>query len=275
MRFRAIIQARLMSSRLPKKVLEPIGTKSILEHIASRLDAVAPLGVETLFAIAEGDAPELKEYLTEKKLAWTAGSDFNVLERFIKAANDLNDTDFVIRLTGDNPFPDISQLAKLITYLKNNSHDYAYTAELPLGMGSEVIRVNALRSIALRSKMLDVSEESPIRAHHQEHVTIFIRENPHLYDILPFRLDPAFSEEGAKTRVKGIRLTIDEQADLQVCRKVFSHFEKLGQPHFGALEIIQTAKNFPEMFQENLQVVQKSAQSVDHRTLMLPTQPAS
>lgn len=267
MRFRAIVQARLQSSRLPRKVLEKIGQWTILEHIAGRLATLEGAGVETVFAIAEGEPSDLADFLREKGFNCHTGADFDVLHRYLGAAADLADNDYIIRLTGDNPFPDKDQLAMLLQYIRRHPIDYAYTADLPLGMGSEAIRVNALRSIRLRAEPLASGSESVIKMHHREHVTTFIRENPHLYDILPFRLDVTISEAAARDRVRGIRLTVDEAADLAVCREVFTHFNRLGNPHFGAVDVIQLAKNIPEMFAGNAQIQQKPAQSVDERAL--------
>jgi len=265
MRFRAIVQARLMSSRLPRKVLEKIGSLTVLEHIAARLETLQGAGVETVFALAEDEPPELAEFLRDRGFNCSVGATYDVLKRYIDASADLDDQDFVLRLTGDNPFPDREQIARLVHFARSHSLDYGHTADLPLGMGAELVRVNALRSIWLRAEPGSAGTESTVKMHHREHVTVFIRENPHLYEIYPLRLDDTLSEEAARERIRGIRLTIDEAEDLEVCRRVFSHFERLGMPHFGATEIIQLAKNSPEMFSGNASVRQKSANSVDER----------
>ncbi|GAB4426084.1 MAG: hypothetical protein OHK0011_07510 [Turneriella sp.] len=273
MRFRAIIQARLASSRLPRKVLEKIGSQTVLEHIAARLATLEGAGVETAFALADEEPTELADFLRQRGYCVSTGATYDVLKRYIEASADLADQDFVLRLTGDNPFPDKDQLARLVHYARSHSPDYGYTADLPLGMGAELIRVNALRSIWLRTEPGNAGAESVIKPHHREHVTVFIRENPHLYEIYPLRLDETISEEAAKERVRGIRLTIDETADLEVCRRVFMHFDRLSKPHFGAIEVIQLAKNNPEMFAGNAAIVQKSALSVDERAMSTARRP--
>lgn len=272
MRFRAIIQARLSSSRLPRKVLEKIGSLTILEHIAARLATLEAAGVETTFALAEDETTELADFLGNRGFSYSIGAAYDVLRRYIDASADLSDQDFVLRLTGDNPFPDKDQLARLVHYARQHPIDYGYTADLPLGMGAELIRVNALRSIWLRTGP-GGQPESSIKPHHREHVTVFIRENPHLYEIYPLRLDETLSEEAARERVRGIRLTVDEPPDLEVCRRLFDHFDRLSNPHFGALEVIQLAKNAPEMFSGNAGVRQRSAQSVDARATSITHRP--
>ena len=262
MRIRALVQARLKSERLPGKVLEKIGNLAIVEHIASRAATLEGAGVETVFAVAdEGPTMNLADFLTERGLKCFTGHATNVLKRYVDASADLDPADYVIRMTADNPFVDKDQLARLVQRLKTNPVDYGYTADLPLGMGAEMIRVEALRSVMLRDTPLTLGGEAGLRDHHREHVTIFIRENPHLYEIYPLRLDDTISKEAAKLRVRGIRMTVDEAADLEVARRVFAHFERRGMPHFGALDVIQLAKNSPDTLAGNQDVAQRSAQS--------------
>jgi len=265
MKVRALVQARLQSERLPGKVLDKIGQFTILEHIARRLKLLEGAGVEVFFAIADEGEPRLGDFLRERGLSYYSGDIHNVLKRFTDAAADLADHDYVIRATGDNPFIDQTELAKLIHQARTRSFDYGHTADLPLGMGVEMVRVNALRSVMMRAHPLRENDVSELKAHHTEHVTTYIRENPHLYDIYAQRLDDTFSTEGARERVRGIRVTIDERADLEVCRRVYAHFERRGKTDFTALDLIELAKNDPAMLKGNEAVVQKAATTFDTR----------
>lgn len=266
MRIKALVQARLSSSRLPRKVLEKIGETTLMEHIADRLATLEGAGVELFFAIADEADSALRDHLTDKGLNFIVGPETDVLRRFYDAAGDLADSDYVIRATGDNPFPDQEQLGMLIGHVRKNSVDYAYTAGLPLGMGTEIIRVNALRSMMLRAQPLTPGGETGLQQHHTEHVTPYIRENAHLYEIYPQPLDSTVNEADAQARVAGIRLTIDEPADLEVARRVFMHFSRLGKPRFTSLDVIQLKKNNPEMLAGNDGVTQRDMRSVDART---------
>jgi spore coat polysaccharide biosynthesis protein SpsF len=265
MRIRALVQARLGSGRLPAKVMAEIGGKTILEHIADRLQKLAGMGVETLFALAAEQDTSLQTFLQERGHQFITGDEKNVLKRYVNGATDLDSKDLVVRVTGDNPFVDQSQLGALLLRMTDFGYDYGHTADLPLGMGSEVIRVDALRSIFFRSVPASPDEPSPILPHHEEHVTTFIRENPHLYNIYSMRLDDSVSSEAAKLRVAGLRMTIDEPEDLAVARRVFEHFNRLGNPLFGALDVIQLGKNNPDMVAGNGHIRQNSATSVDAR----------
>lgn len=265
MRIKALVQARLNSSRLKNKVLEKIGEKTLIEHIAERLGRLSGAGIELCFAIANEADSALRDHLSEKGLEFFAGDEKNVLKRYSDAAADLSDSDYVIRATADNPFPDHEQLGRLVAHVRHSPIDYGFTAHLPLGMGTEIIRVNALRSMMIRALPLTPGGESGLQDHHTEHVTPYIRENAHLYNIYPQPLDETVSDEAAKARVAQIRLTIDEPADLEVARRVFTHFNRLGKPHFTAVDVIHLKKNNPEMLAGNENIHQRDARSVDPR----------
>lgn len=255
----------MASERLPGKVLKKIGNLTILEHISRRFANLEGANVSLHFALAQEADSTLPEFLSNLGLSYSEGDVHDVLQRYLDATTDLDEHDYVIRVTGDNPFPDKDELARLIAKIKKRPVDYAHTVHLPLGMGSEMIRVNALRSIKLRAQPLIDGSESPIKLHHREHVTVFVRENPHLYEIYKQPLDETFSEDLAKERVKGIRMTVDEPEDLIVATRVYEHFDRLGRPLFGAADVIQLAKNSPEMLSGNAHVAQKTALSVDSR----------
>ena len=251
MKFRAIVQARLASTRLPDKILEKIGSLSILEHIAQRVKKIESAGIELVFAIPENEIEALAPFFSERGLIFATGSERDVLARYLAASADLTENDYVIRLTGDNPFLDHEMLGKIIERLKNEPVDFIHTADCPLGMGTEIVSIPALRSQKFRD----------LKDHHLEHVTTFIKENPHLYEIQPVRLDETASADLAQNRIAGIRMTIDEPLDLTTARAVYSHFEHLGKPLFTSRDVILLKKNFPELLSANLAVAQKSSTS--------------
>ena len=107
MRTRAgiILQARLGSSRLPRKALAAIAGQTILEHCLRRLmfAGVAPV------VLATTDRPEdqaLAAVAQHLGASVFRGDADDVLGRFVAAAEAF-DFDHVVRATGDNPGVDI------------------------------------------------------------------------------------------------------------------------------------------------------------------------
>ena len=97
MRVGISIQARLGSKRLPKKVLLPIGDKTILEHIYERLLAVYE--ADSVYVCgAEGCT-----YVPGLRTSY--GSENNLISRHLTAALQ-RDVDAIVRITADCLFHD-------------------------------------------------------------------------------------------------------------------------------------------------------------------------
>lgn len=247
MKVQCIIQARTNSKRLPEKVLLPIGEKPLLKHILDRLKKISFANFSVVLAIPNGD-DKLVNFAKENSIKFCEGDEHNVLERFFAASNDLDPKDFVIRLTADNPFLDYQILNQILNQLKELNADYIYPRGLPLGMGFEVIRCEALHS----QKFYDLKE------HHKEHVTTFIKENPHLYEILPVGFGPLYHPERDFEEKIPVRLTIDEHLDWEMAKKTYNHFSRVGNPYFIARDVVELYRHWPDFFSLNQNVQQKS-----------------
>ena len=168
-----IIQARMGSTRLPKKVLKKIGDKNLLEHILFRL---SKLKREVKVVIATSDLSkddELEEFCDDTNTICFRGSEQNVLERYYLCAKEHNFS-HVVRLTGDNPFVDIEELDNLIDLHINLHSDYSRSfSVLPKGVGSEIFTFDALELSYINGK----------KEGHLEHVNEYIEENEDKFTI--------------------------------------------------------------------------------------------
>ena len=78
----AIIQARLTSTRLPRKVLKEFKGMSVIEIVVERLKQSKNLD-EIIVAIPDNkENDDLKQLLKSKKIKFFAGSENDVLDRF-------------------------------------------------------------------------------------------------------------------------------------------------------------------------------------------------
>lgn len=242
----AFIQARLGSHRLPRKVLAKLPLTldhsiTILEHIYGRLVRVIPKD-QIVFLIPESDE-ELKEFILLKGWNCFAGDLDNVHDRFLQAGKFYN-SDVILRITGDNPFIDLSSIESILEswiYAYNNSLpiDLVYTSPLPLGMGIESFSFVSLNAFP----------EDP-KDYHKEHVSIHIKEEPSKFRIIkiPSGIDANFS---------GIRMTVDEEKDFTTLSEV-SYFLLQSKSivcnsmnEVGAKEIINCRNSHPTLFQKN------------------------
>jgi spore coat polysaccharide biosynthesis protein SpsF len=195
-----ILQARMGSSRLPGKVLAPLGDRSVLAQCIARLTA-AQVGE---VVVATTTRPEDEAIVAEARAAGVAvvrGSVDDVLGRFVHAASGWTGP-YVIRATADNPFVDIDGAARLLRQLDAGA-DYAIEEGLPVGAAVEAMRVETLREAGTLASS----------AYEREHVTPFIRQS---VDRFMVRSTPAPLE----LRRPALRLTVDTRQDLQFVRSL-------------------------------------------------------
>jgi len=196
-----ILQARMGSTRLPGKILMPIGNKALLDHILCRLNRLRHFA-KTVIATSDTSGDDIvASFCIERAVACFRGSDSNVLDRYYQCATSYGFR-HIIRLTGDNPFPDIEELDNLIDLHLVSGADYANSfASLPIGVGTEILTLAALERSWREGK-------SP---HHIEHVNEYILENPQIFKT-------AILSVTADKYRPDIRLTVDTMEDYkQAC----------------------------------------------------------
>ena len=164
--FRVVLQARTNSSRLPAKVLLPLGGHPLAVLAASR---VARDGGDVVVAIPEGAQDDLlARALAAAGLKTVRGPLEDVLGRFLLATRDMDPQGIVVRMTCDNPLPDAGFVEAVVENYHGAQVRYlAYGNDgqwLPYGLSAEVFRVADLRAAA-------GSDDPYVR----EHVTPSIR----------------------------------------------------------------------------------------------------
>lgn len=191
-----IIQARMGSSRLPGKVLRPIGPYPLLGHVTGRL---ARLSKSWPFVVATSvDAKDdpIIAWCQQQGVANFRGSENDVLSRYVQCAHHFG-FEQIVRLTADNPFTDIEELERLVLHHLEGGFDYTHSfGMMPLGVGAEVFTRDAL----LRSH---AEGQAP---NHREHVNEYIQENPGIFRI-------GVLDVPAEKRAPELRLTVDTEED--------------------------------------------------------------
>lgn len=262
--FFAFIQARTTSSRLPKKVLKEIPENSgltILDHIYGRLLQILP-AANIVYLIPDTDI-ELEEFLKKRNYQYHKGSESDVRERFILAAERFN-AENIIRLTGDNPFIDIEHIELLINTLTGSNYDIASFKDLPIGTGVEVFT---------RASLLKEPPEG-LLDRHREHVSLHIKESA---SSKFYKFDSLLTAE-EKAKLPFMRITIDEEPDFQFCTWLLENLKQIN-PYFGVKEIFSLYGKNPEGFKINEKVEQitfkvKEPITSSHRITILYADPA-
>lgn len=163
---RIVIQARTSSSRLPGKVLLPIGGMPIAVLIARRFQR---FNMDVVVATSQDPSDDILVLELERAGVPVVRGDLrHVLGRYGMATADMADHDLCVRITADNVFPDGRFVARLIEAFDQSGADYLNSSNrLPYGLAAEIFTVNALR---------DAISEA-VDDYDIEHVTPWIKRN--------------------------------------------------------------------------------------------------
>jgi spore coat polysaccharide biosynthesis protein SpsF len=212
------------STRLPGKVLLPIGDHPLLGHIVRRLTRLqnhAQIVIATSTALGD-DA--VAAYCRQADVSCFRGDELDVLGRYYQCAIHYG-FEHVARLTGDNPFVDVEELDRLIDVHLRSGVDYTSSiAYLPIGTGAEIFTFSALSKCHSYGQM----------AHHREHVNEYILENKYLFSTKNLRI-PADKQR------PDVRLTVDTPDDY---RKVCRIIEVLADDFVQTTDAIAIADRF-------------------------------
>lgn len=209
-----VIQARLGSTRLPKKVLLSI-TKcdNLLQLIVNKLRRLnLPVVVATTDNIKDD---ELVTFLETNQIDYYRGEEQNVLKRFTDTADHFG-FDRVIRVCADNPFIDIPYLSQLLDLwdFEIDYFSYSYDGKPVIlshfGVFAECVSIAALKNVE-QSKNVDRLA--------LEHVTYGVYTNGDMYRTKLIDLTDSLR------RFDGIRLTIDTDEDYENILKIVKELD--------------------------------------------------
>ena len=241
----AIVQARLGSLRLPRKVLRPVTGEPMIGLMLRRLRRSSRLDRVVLATSDDSINDPLATYANSLGVHVFRGDEHDVLDRFYHAALAV-DASVIVRLTGDCPLVDPAVVDELIKLYFDSGVDYASNVSprsFPIGLDAEVFSMAALTR----------AQETATSQDQREHVTVLLRESGQFSTANLCWPDNHSTE----------RWTVDEPEDLVVIENVFQHFYP--QIDFSWLEVLALRQSKPTLFDANLAV------SHEGRTL-LPSQ---
>lgn len=157
----AIVQARMNSSRLPGKILEPLDGRPALDMLVRRVRLARTVSE---LVIATTDDPlddPVASLADEAGIACFRGGEEDVLGRYVGAAA-LTDSPIIVRITGDCPLIDPGVLDQVVDRLAADaSADYASNVEprrYPWGLDVEAFTRSTLDELDGLSRSADERE---------------------------------------------------------------------------------------------------------------------
>jgi len=231
MKIVAIVQARMRSTRLPNKVMKPIGGRPMIELLLERLAHSAELDqIVVATSTCEWNQP-LADHVEKLGYVCVRGSEEDVLDRFVTATRQVG-ADVVVRITGDCPLVDAGLVDAAINQFSSEGVDYlsnAAIASYPDGLDIEVFSAAALER---------AGQEAQDNFDH-EHVTPYLRR-------------PGLFMTGAMINAQDLssmRWTVDEPVDFEVISQIFDHFAP--EILFPWTEVVNLVHENPDLFALN------------------------
>lgn len=199
----AIVQCRISSTRLPRKILLDLNGEPIIKHVADRLKKSKKIEKIIIATTFEEEDDEICKWCDKESLEYFRGETENVLSRYYHCANNFKATN-IVRVTSDCPLIDPKIIDKTIELFIKEKLDYASNnlkKTFPHGMDVEVFTFKAL----------EVAYINATKTIEKEHVTQFIRQRPEQFKLNNFSSNKDLSD---------IRVTIDEKEDLILIKKI-------------------------------------------------------
>jgi len=224
----AILQARMTSSRLPRKVLMDVEGMPMIGRQLERVKKSKLVNEIVVATSVDSSDDELVDYVEDFGVIVQRGPLKDVLQRFIEVL-DVYDFRDVVRLTADCPLADSDVIDGTIEMYLNCNFDYVSNTQVrtfPRGLDVEVFNNRVLREVAK-------NDESAMS---REHVTYGIYTRADLYSIANFSQKPSFAD---------FRWTVDTQEDLDFVRNVYKNLYP-ANANFCQGEILKWLEQFPE-----------------------------
>lgn len=233
-----IAQARMGSTRLPGKVMMDLAGRPVIDHVIERAQRARKADSLIIATpdLAE-DAP-LVAHVRALGVDVVTGSADDVLARYVKAARESR-ADVVVRVTCDCPLLDPGIVDEVIEAFYATGADYCSNTlkrTYPIGVDTEVFTAESLFT----------AEAEATEQQQREHVTPFLYQHPER-----FKLHNVEAPEWAHR--PELRLTVDEQADLDLVREIV----KLAGPAADLGEVLAVLDANPGLADRNAGVAHR------------------
>ena len=223
-----LVAVRMKSTRLPHKALLVIEGKSVIEHLLERVRAARLPSTVVLCTSTHPDDAILIDMAQKAGTKWYAGSEEDVMARFLGAAQQ-ESLDIIVRATGDNPLTDPHYIDLAIARLLDTGADYVRAAGMPVGTFCEVFTKKALAK----------AHRLAIDPNYSEYMSFYFWNNPDVFKIETLACD-------ADVMRPKYRLTVDERADLKLMRAIYGRLYHGGQI-FTLKEVVDLLDSEPNL----------------------------
>lgn len=207
-----IIQARLGSTRFPKKILSSVNlSDSVLSFGIKQIQQSTLIDKLIIATTNLPEDDELVNYIKKLNITAFRGNSVDVLDRYYQCAKKFSFS-IIVRITSDCPLIDPIIMDEVISNFLNNKNSFDYASNVhpqrtfPHGSDVEIFTFEALETAWKEAK----------KSSEREHVT------PYLYNNQKFKL----FNHTSKNDLSDFRWTIDYFEDLELVKEIISKIQK-------------------------------------------------
>ena len=236
----AIIEARLGSKRLPRKLLIKTNNKPILKILIDRVKRINQIDDIIIATSNQKIDDELQKFAKKNKIRCFRGSEENVLQRVTKAASKYN-ADAILQVSGDSIFLDSEISDQMISIYKKNKVDVVvdYWNSFPSGINATILSKKALNLSMRYSKNI-------------ESVSDYIFKNTKKFKTIYYYPKPS-------EFFPNLNLCLDEYKDLLIIKKFINSDKK---NNYTCSQIVSLAKKNLNWLNLNSSVKRRSKKNI-------------
>lgn len=229
-----LIQARMNSTRLPKKIMLSVCGKPLLYRMYERVSRSRYANNVAIITSTRKDDDSIEKFCISEGIIYYRGHATDLLDRHYKAAKKLKGK-IIVKIPSDCPLIDPKIIDRVIGYYLDDAPYYDYVSNLhpasyPDGNDVEVMSFDALEKAWICSN----------KSYEREHTTPFIWENPNL-----FKIGNVTCSDGNDYSFTH-RWTLDYEEDYILIRAVYQELY-YKNPLFGLDDILDLIEKKPHL----------------------------
>jgi spore coat polysaccharide biosynthesis protein SpsF len=230
-----VVQARVGSSRLPGKVLMPLGGAPLLQRLIERIQSArTPFDLVVATTTSPDDDP-IRSLCRRLAVSWVSGHPTDLLDRHAQAVR-AHGADVVVKVPSDCPLVDPAVIDRVIDHFLGAPGRYDFVSNLhpqsyPDGNDVEVMTCEALAA----------AWREATRPFEREHTTPFLWERPER-----FHIGNVVWETGLDLSMTH-RFTVDYPEDYAFVARVYDELWSPTRPVFGLGEILDLLRERPDI----------------------------
>tara|TARA_Y100000294_G_C8550843_1_gene335221 strand:- start:119 stop:892 length:774 start_codon:yes stop_codon:yes gene_type:complete len=245
-----IVEARMYSKRLPRKVILKVMGRPLLDLMIERLKKINFINDIIIATTTNKEDDEIVNLAKNNKILFFRGSESDVLKRVVSAVKKYK-TDIIVQITGDSPLVDKKITENLINFFITNQNKYDFVSN---DAGYYNVTFKKTFSLGLSTKVFSSSllykiERIANNKIDREHIVNYILKNNNKYKIYNYEANDEYFRPD-------LRFTLDYLEDYKVIKLIYENLY-VKNVNFSAIDIINFLDKNPDIKKINSHCIQK------------------